>query len=472
MAKLHGLSVALAAALMSAGCASLVPALPEAQPQIAQSWPMPAHGVQVGNQDGPAQVGWRDLLVDARLERVVAQALENNRDFRVAALNVERAQAQYRVRRADRIPNLGGSVSMERIGGDDTVSSESYRATLGVASFELDLFGRVRNLSEAALQQYFAQEENRAAVQIALIAEVSNAWMTLAADQSLMQVAADTLKTYDESLRLTERRHELGAVSGLQLAQARTQVETARGDLARYRGQVEQDRHALELLVGAPLAAADLPDGFKDELIALPPLPVALASEVLLQRPDIRAAEHLLESANANIGAARAAFFPSISLTGGFGRASNDLSDLFSGGGAAWSFTPSITIPIFQGGRLRANLGMATADRDIALANYEKAIQTGFREVADGLSLSQSLLERREAAERLLVNARKAEELSQARYDAGYDSYLTLLDAQRTRYAAEQALMSIRLAEQSNRIGLYRALGGGWQLDAANPAAP
>lgn len=470
MAKLHGLSVALAAALLSAGCATLVPALPEAQPQIAHSWPMPAHGVQVGGAE-LAQVGWRDMLTDARLERVVAQALENNRDFRVAALNVERAQAQYRVRRADRIPNVGASVSMERTGGNDEVTSESYTAMLGVTAFELDLFGRVRNLSEAALQQYFAQEENRAAVQIALIAEVSNAWMTLAADQSLMQVAAETLKAYDESLRLTERRHELGAVSGLQLAQARTQVETARGDLARYRGQVEQDRHALELLVGAPLAASDLPDGFKDELIALPPLPEGLASEVLLQRPDIRAAEYVLVSANANIGAARAAFFPSISLTGGFGRVSDDLSDLFSGG-AAWRFTPTINIPIFQGGRLRANLGVATADRDIALANYEKAIQTGFREVADGLSLSQSLLERRESTERLLANARTAEELSQARYDAGYDSYLTLLDAQRTRYAAEQALMSIRLAEQSNRISLYRALGGGWQVEAASPAAP
>ena len=292
--------------------------------------------------------------------------------------------------------------------------------------------------------------------------------MTLAADQSLATVAEQTLATYEESLRLTERRHELGAVSGLELAQARTQVETARGDLARYRGQVEQDRHALDLLVGAPVAEADLPSAFTDDLVAMPPMPAGTPSELLLQRPDIRAAEYSLRAANANIGAARAAFFPSISLTGSAGSMSGDFSGLFNAGTRFWQFVPQINVPIFQGGALRANLGMANADRDIALAQYEKAIQSGFRDVADALTQTTALSERRAAAERMLDAARQSERLSQARRDAGRDSYLTLLDAQRTRYSAEQAVISLRLAEQVNRIGLYQAMGGGWE----QPASP
>ncbi|MBE2212131.1 MAG: efflux transporter outer membrane subunit [Xanthomonadaceae bacterium] len=463
MAKLHGLAVALAAALATAGCATLVPPLPEAQPQIPQGWPVP-------DSTAPAvagvatEIGWHAVLVDPRLERVVAQALDNNRDMRVAMLNVERARAQYRIQRADRMPAIGANATLERTGGDAPVT-DTYSASLGLASFELDLFGRVRNLSEAALQQYFAQEENRRAAQISLISTVTGAWLTLAADQSLLAIAGDTLAAQEESLRLTERRHALGAVSGLVLAQARTQVETARADQARYRGQVAQDRHALDLLAGAPVAAEDLPQGFDDGLVAMTAVPEGMPSDLLLRRPDIQAAEHSLRSANANIGAARAAFFPSISLTGSAGSASSDFSNLFDSGTRFWRFVPQINLPIFQGGALRANLGVANANRDIALANYEKAIQTGFREVADAISLSQTLAEQRAAAERLLVAATQAERLSKARYDAGYDSYLNLLDAQRTRYAAQQGLVGARLAEQANRIALYSAVGGGWQAE-------
>ena len=461
------LSLALAIALATTGCATLVPPLPEAQPQIRGGWPMPEHATPATTGQA-AQTGWRDMLVDPRLERVVAQALENNRDLRVAMLNVERARAQYRIQRAERVPAVGANVAMERTGGD-APTTDSFTASAGLASFELDLFGRVRNLSEAALQQYFAQEENRRAAQISLISTVANAWMALAADQSLLAIAEDTLRAQEASLRLTERRHELGAVSGLVLAQAQTQVETARADQARYRGQVEQDRHALDLLAGSPVPAGDLPQGFDDGLVAMTALPGGVPSDLLLRRPDIQASEHALRSANANIGAARAAFFPSIKLTGAAGSMSGEFSSLFDGGTRFWRFAPQISIPIFQGGALKANLGVATANRDIALANYEKAIQTGFREVADAISLSRTLADQRAAAERLLTAAQRAEQLSKARYDAGYDSYLTLLDAQRTRYAAQQGLVAARLAEQANRMTLYSAMGGGWDGGTATP---
>ncbi len=460
-------TLTLALALALSGCATLVPPLPEAKPQIAQhwNWPIAAHGDQASGQ------GWRDVIRDARLQRVLQQTLDNNRDLRVAVLNVERARAQYRIQRAERLPALGGTASMTRSGGDAPVS-ESYTASLGVTSFELDLFGRVRNLSEAALETYLAQEETRRSTQIALIAETANAWLTLAADESLLQLARETLATYEETLRLTEQRHALGAVSGLELAQARTQVESARGDVARYAGQVAQDKNALELLAGSPVAAEDLPKGFEDGLVVMPALPANAPSELLLARPDIRAAEHSLLAANANIGAARAAFFPSISLTGSAGSSSSALSGLFDSGTRFWRFVPQINIPIFQGGALRAQLGVANANRDIALANYEKAIQSGFREVADALALSGTLNERRSAADALLESARVAERLSKARYDAGRDSYLTLLDAQRTRYNAEQAQVSVRLAEQSNRISLYSALGGEFARSGADTSTP
>ena len=461
------LGLALAIALAGTGCATLEPRLPEAQPQIPQSWPVPENGISP-TTGAVGEVGWRDVLVDPRLERVVAQALENNRDLRVAMLNVERARAQYRIQRAERVPAVGANVAMERTGGD-APTTDSFTASAGLASFELDLFGRVRNLSEAALQQYFAQEENRRAAQISLISTVANAWMALAADQSLLAIAEDTLRAQEASLRLTERRHELGAVSGLVLAQAQTQVETARADQARYRGQVEQDRHALDLLAGSPVPAGDLPQGFDDGLVAMTALPGGVPSDLLLRRPDIQASEHALRSANANIGAARAAFFPSIKLTGAAGSMSGEFSSLFDGGTRFWRFAPQISIPIFQGGALKANLGVATANRDIALANYEKAIQTGFREVADAISLSRTLADQRAAAERLLTAAQRAEQLSKARYDAGYDSYLTLLDAQRTRYAAQQGLVAARLAEQANRMTLYSAMGGGWDGGTATP---
>lgn len=466
----------LAAALAAAGCVSLEPPLPSAQADIPQAWPMPetTAGGQAETASTPeagggsrsiaaADIGWRDFFVDEGLEALIARALENNRDLRVAVLNVERARALYRVQRSERLPSVAGSVQATRTGGDGP-HTEAYSASVGVAGFELDLFGRVRSLSEAALHEYFATEEARRAAQLSLVAEVANAWLTLAADLELLKVSEATLKTQEDSFKLTRRRYELGAVSRVDLAQAQTQVEAARSDLAGYQGRVAADVNALQLLVGAPVEAARLPSGFaRQHVSGLAPVPAGLPSEALLRRPDVRGAEERLRSANADIGAARAAFFPSISLTGSVGTASSQLSGLFGSGSFAWSFIPQVSIPIFQAGRLSANLEATKAQRDIALAQYEKAIQSGFREVADALAAAGALARQREAQERLVTAAAEAEQLSRARYEAGRDSYLALLVAQRTLYQSQQLLVTTRLAEQANRVALYKALGGGWR---------
>jgi len=351
---------------------------------------------------------------------------------------------------------------MERRGGDVPVS-EQFSAGLGVTGFELDLFGRVRNLSEAALQQYFAVAANRRNAQLSLVAETATAWLTLGTDRELLRVSEATLAAHEDSLRLAQARYERGGSSALELAQTRTLVETARGDVARLRGQLEQDRNALALLAGGQVDDSLLPEGDDSvALVALAPPPADLPSDVLLQRPDIMAAEHALRAGNANIGAARAAFFPTISLTGTLGSSSTELSGLFDGGTRAWSFLPTITLPIFQGGRLRANLVVAEADRDIALAEYEKAIQVGFREVADALAQSSSLDAQVQSQRALLEAASLSERLSQARYDAGLDSFVTLLDARRTAYAAQQGVLQTGLSQQTNRITLYKVLGGEW----------
>ena len=455
----------IAAALLASACATLEPALPGASPAIPAQWP--SSTTVAANAATPiasvAEVGWRDFFVDPKLAQLIARALENNRDLRVAVLNVERARALHRVQRADRVPSVGVAGTLTRSGGDHRDVADAYAVDLGITGFEIDLFGRVRNLDQAALEQYFAQEETRRSAQLSLVAEVANAYLAAAADRELLRVARATQDNQDAAYRLTQRRHELGAVSGLELNQARTTVETARADAARYAGQVAKDANALALLVGGPIEEAQLPDGFTAALSGLEPVPAGMPSEVLLRRPDVLRAEHSLRAANANIGAARAAFFPRISLTGAVGTASDELSGLFKGGSFAWSVMPSIVVPIFQGGRLLANLDVAKADRDIALAQYEKSIQAGFREAADALALSGTLAEQRAAQESLVEASANADRLSRARYEAGRDSYLAMLDAQRSLYAAQQGLVATRLAEQGNRVTLYKVLGGGWR---------
>jgi len=454
-------SLALAVSLVLSGCSTLEPRSTEVAPAIPSQWPATATaGAQTATAD-VADIGWRDFFVDPRLQAVITQSLDNNRDLRVAVLNVERARAQYRIQRADRVPAIGVQGQMTRSGGDAPVT-EQFSANLGVVEFELDLFGRVRNLSQAALQQYFAEAANRRSAQLSLVAEVANAWLTLGADSEQLRIAQATLATYEDSLRLTEARRQLGGASALELSQTRTLVETARTDVARFAGQVAQDRNALVLLAGGPIDASLLPQAEVTDVASVRPLPAGVPGDVLLRRPDVMAAEHVLLSANANIGAARAAFFPSISLTGNIGSASSELSGLFDSGTRVWSFIPKLNLPIFQGGKLRANLGMATADRDIALAQYEKAIQSGFREAADALALNESLDAQLSSQQALVAAAEQAQQLSQARYDVGLDSFLTLLDARRTAYTARQSLVSTQLAQQSNQVALYKVLGGGW----------
>lgn len=467
------LSGLLAAA---AGCGVLEPALPEADPGVPGEWPepptgpgeeVPASRAPDAEQAPVATIAWSEFFSDARLKELIARALENNRDLRAGVANLERARALYRIQRADRVPSLDVTAARTRVGGSGAgavLVSQSHTVELGITAYELDLFGRVRNLSEAALQAYFAEVQAQRSARLSLVAEVANAWLTLLADRELKRIAEATLANRRQELDLTEKRFELGAASSLEVRQSEIELETAQADVWLFAGQVARDINALRLLVGAPLEEDVLLSAPVDlQVSGLDALPPELPSEVLLRRPDVLQAESTLRSTNASIGAARAAFFPSITLTGAIGTASEELSELFSSGTDFWTFVPQINLPIFQGGRLRGNLDVTKAERDIALAQYERSIQSGFREVADALALSRTLAEERSSRERLLAAAEHADDLSRVRYEAGSDSYLVVLDAQRTLYAAEQALISTILAQQTNRVTLYKALGGGWQ---------
>jgi multidrug efflux system outer membrane protein len=452
---------------------------------VPDQWPIPAT-TAAADTDGadttavptaaaaatPAarDIGWRDFFVDANLQRLIAAALANNRDLRVAVLNIERARAQYRIQRADLLPaiNASGSFTREKLPPAEIFAPTSftgniYQAGVGISAYELDLFGRVRSLTHAALEQYLAQEEARRSAQLSLIAEVANAYLTLASDRELQRLAQQTLQSQEASFNLVQHTHDAGSTSGLDLAQAQTTVEQARADLARYEGNIAQDIDALTLLVGAPVDPAWLPEAFDSRTMGIDALPAALPSDVLLRRPDVLEAEHSLRAANGNIGAARAAFFPQITLTGNVGSASLELSDLFKAGSGAWSFAPQVTLPLFHGGALRGNLEVANVEQKIAVAQYEKAIQSGFREVADALALTATLNRQRASQEALVAATTRAYDLSTQRYKAGRDSYLTVLDSQRSNYAAQQGLIATRLAEQNNRVSLYEALGGGWR---------
>ncbi len=445
------------------------------------------------DDSGPMQ--WQDFVQEPRLRQLVGMALANNRDLRVAALAIERARAQYGITRADLLPtvNATGAASRSRTADDLTTpgrpnTTSQYSAALGMSSYEIDFFGRVRNLSDAALQEFFRVAENQRSVRLSLVAEVMNAWLLLDADARRLTLARETLRTRQRALDLTRRSFELGATSALALAQAQSSADTARVDLATFTSQLARDRNALALVVGAPVAEALLPASVTapqpgvDETgdmprLAAPTAPAAallaiaadLPSSVLLRRPDLRAAEHQLRGSYASIGAARAAFFPAITLTASVGSASNALSGLFDGGNGTWTFAPQIRLPIFDAGRNQASLRVAEVARDTAVAQYEKAIQTAFREVADALS-DRATLDERLAAQRSLVQAsQRTLELSDARFRLGADNYLTVLDAQRSLYAAQQGEITLQLAEQLNRVTLYKALGGQWTGDATGP---
>jgi multidrug efflux system outer membrane protein len=415
-------------------------------------------------------IGWRDSFLDTRLEQLIDLALRNNRDLRVAVLNIEQARAEYRIQRATLLPSIdaAGSFTREKLPasstyGIPTPTSDYVDAGLSITSYEVDLFGRVRSLSHAALEQYLAQVEARRSAQLSLIAEVANDYLMLASDRELERLAQETLESQERSFTLQQKRHETGTASGLDVAQSQTTALQARADAARFEGNVAQDIDALTLLVGTSIDAALLPAQFDSRTTGLEPLPAGVPSAVLLRRPDVLEAEHTLRAANADIGAARAAFFPEIILTANLGSASNQLSNLFKSGSGTWAFGALTSLPIFHGGALRGGLDVAHINEKIALAQYEKTIQSGFREVADALALTATLNRRRAAQETLVEATSRAYQLSQRRYQVGRDSYLEVLDSQRSDYAARQGLIATRLAEQSNRVTLYKALGGGWR---------
>ncbi len=470
----HRLLASLLMAATALGGCTLTPPYERPLAPVAQAWP--AGTASATAESGPlaSSLAWREVFVDPRLQGLIDLALVQNRDLRVAVGNIQRARAQYRVQRAELIPGVALSASQARsrtpqdVAGFSAPGSaggaldlDSYSVNLGVSAYELDLFGRVRSLSNAGLETFFAAEENRRAAQISLISEVAGAYLALAADQDLLGVTQDTLKARQAAYDINRKRFDAGAVSQLDLDQTQTLVEQARSDAAAAAAQVTQDLNALRLVVGAEPPASLLPRGDVAGVAILADLRPGLPSDVLTQRPDVMAAEHALKAQNANIGAARAAFFPRISLTGSLGASSTSLDGLFSAGTGAWSFAPQITLPIFGMAANAANLSGARAGRDIAVAQYEKAIQVAFREVADALAVRATLRKRGDAQERLAAAALNAQRLTQARYDSGIDSYLALLDAQRTAYAAQQSLIATRRLAAANRVELYRALGGG-----------
>ncbi|WP_140986308.1 efflux transporter outer membrane subunit [Asticcacaulis tiandongensis] len=470
MTSLVKLTLMGAASAVVLSACSLAPHYERGVLPTSQAWPV---ATEISAQSADS-LGWREVFLDPRLQKTIELALDYNRDLRVAVLNVEQARAQYRIQRSALVPNLDGTISATKTeapvpaangvdGEIDFAKSENFSANFGVTAYELDLFGRVRSLNQAALNDFFSREENRKAVQISIVAATAQAWLGLAADQELLSLSRQTLQTREEGLSLTQRRFDVGAASQLELSQQTILAEQARNDVATYEALVQQDLNALRLLVGTELPINIIPRAFPENAI-LSAIPVGVPSEVLLNRPDVMAAEYNLKGRNANIGAARAAFFPSISLTGSAGYSSTDFDQLFDGG-STWTFRPSINIPIFDAGARIAGAQSAVAGRDIALAQYERSIQTAFREVSDALAV-RSTIDRRLAAQTSVLGAAQSTvDLSQARFDAGIDSYLSLYDAQRTYYTAQQGLINTRLLREINLVSLYSALGGGF--DAA-----
>jgi outer membrane protein, multidrug efflux system len=483
-AAVIGAAIAL---LTSIGGCTMEPSYRRPDAPVTEAWPdntsagasgaVAAHGTA----RAAADIGWRDFFIDARLQTLIELALQHNPDARIAALNIAAARAQYRIQRADLFPSIAAT-SLEQVekyppavvgiaaaasgsiaGSAGGYSTFRYFDTgIGFTSYEIDLFGRLRSLNHQRLQQYFSFVETRRSTRISLVAEVANAYLTLLADQQLLRITADTLSSQQDSYRLTQRSYDGGIATALDLRQAETSVDTASANLAQYARQVAQDQNALVLLLGTPLPA-DLPPGAGlDEQQLLADLPAGLPSDLLVRRPDILAAEHNLIAANASIGAARAAFFPSVTLTGNYGTASTQLSGLFDHGSTAWTFSPQINLPIFAAGAHVAALDLAKVQKNITIAQYEQAIQTAFREVADALA-GRSTLDSQVAADQALLEATsETYRLSDMRFRRGVDSYLGVLDSQRSLYTAQQTLVGVKLLRLQNLVTLYKALGGGW----------
>jgi len=456
--------ITIAVAALVSGC-SLAPVYQRPGAPVTQAWPQGEAykpGKPAPDAKAAADIQWRDFITDDKLRELVGMALANNRDLRVSTLNIEKARAQYNIDRAALLPKVSAGVDQNASRAPGGTITRQYTGGLVFPSYELDFFGKVRNLSEAGLQTYLGTQEARNAQQIALVSEVATAWLTLAADKERLRLAQDTLKSQQISFELSKRRFDAGATSGLDMYEAQSSVEAARNDMAIYTAQVAADENALALLVGVPVPERLLPQGPLDNVAQLADLPEGVPSAVLQRRPDVVEAERSLQAANANIGVARAAFFPSITLTGTAGSASSSLSGLFKAGSGAWSFAPQVNLPIFDGGVNSANLSIARTNRDIAVAQYEKSIQSAFREVADALAQRGTMDERLASQVALTTASEKSFKIHEARYEKGTESYLNALVSQRAMYSAQQGLITARLAKATNQITLYKVLGGGW----------
>ena len=442
------------------GCVNLTPTYERAVPPVPETLPVTESAAAT-----VAVIGWEDLVESEDLAGLITLALENNRDLRAATARIALAEAQYGITRAARLPSVSASGSVTETGTFDGDSAsallmDSARAQLGVTAYELDLFGRVASLNEAALQTYLSTVEGERSVKISLISSVAQAWLTLAADQERLRLAKETVESQGASLSLTRELFDSGVVTEIDVRRASASVETAKAQVAQFTGLVRQDLNALRFVVGA-----DVPADIAGKAVLSPSplmdrLAVGASSNILLSRPDVLAAERQLRAANANIGAARAAYFPVISLTGSAGYSSTGLDDLFDGGGT-WSVGPQVSLPIFDGGSRKANLGVSKANRDLTLAQYEQSIQTAFRETADALAVAQTVDDRIAALRRLVEDTSVTLNLSRERFRVGIDDYFSVLDAQRNDYESRQNLIGAELDRALNVVALFRALGGG-----------
>ncbi len=460
----------LVAAALVAGC-SFIPTYERPDAPIPASYPE----AQVNAVPQlAADIGWRDYFAEPRLRTLIESALDNNRDLRVATLQIEQARAAFQLRRADTYPRVGVIANATRAPSVTTGDlTNSFSTGLAVSAWEIDFFGRIASLKEQALAQYLATQEGRNAAQVSLVAAVASGWLNLLADEVLMDLSRQTLASREESVRLTQMRLTAGVVSELDLRQAQALVQAARATLAQQTRQRARDENALALLVGQALPGdirGSLPGSTLSDAPAMSPLPAGLPSELLNRRPDIRQAEQQLIAANANIGAARAAFFPNISLTAQAGTASGELSGLFKSGSWGFSIAPSLLMPLFDAGRNQANLENAQTTRSIAVAQYEKAVQTAFREVSDALAGRATLGEQAQA-QSLQVEAETARlQLSDLRYRNGVSNYLDLLDAQRSLFTAQQTLVLVQLEQLQNQVTMFKTLGGGATQEVVRPS--
>lgn len=446
-------------ALLATSCATLEPHYARPDASIPASWPTGDAYLRQSEAALPA-VTYRDIFRDARLQTLIGQALANNRDLMVAAANIAAAREQYRIQRANQLPTVNANAGVTATGDRDDAVSANYQAGLSVPNFELDLFGRLRSLSHAQLERYFATEAAARSTRLALVSDIADAWLTYAADSSLLLIARQTAVNAEKSVRLTRARLEGGIAPRTDLRQAEEVLTNAQADLARQRTAVAQDVNLLQLLVGAPVNSTLLPGSIDEAAPTIAELPGGLDSYVLLRRPDVVQAEYELRAANAEIGAARAALFPRISLTGLLGLASSALTRLFTGGAFAWSAGADATYTIFNAGAGRANVRLTEAQRAAAVATYQKAIQTAFREVSDALARRGTMEEELAARQRQQAAAADVYLLTEARYRNGIDSFLSSLDAQRSYYSAQQVLVQAKLTAAQNRVDMYRSLGG------------